>query len=409
MTIKAYLDDANTLNFEGKITDVVTRQEAIWLVLDKTYFYPEGGGQPSDKGVAGEWIIDEVQSVNSLVLHRTTASPSDFDTSMAIGRSVICQIDPKRRRDLMCQHSAQHVLSAVLDGLYSTATVGFHLTEENLTIDTDTFLTPVQWQEIELIVNNWVREALPFTIHYPTDETIGNYNLRKQTKVVQDIRLISLGDRDVVPCGGTHLNHTGEIGLVKIEKVDKYKVGQRVYFSAAKRAVLAMQRESEAIKSIGAMLSTTVEQSPQAVAIQLEKQKQLAFDYQLLLQEKVANEARELVAKALNAQLLSKPSLISLWDDQRSPLEMKALIGALTADKNYSGPILVGYRDDKGAQFVFRAPLEIDASKLLSEAKSLFPLRGGGSSERIQAGAQEEAAVKNAYDWFCDQLNPLME
>ncbi len=392
MTIKKYLDDAYTLAFNAVVSSVVSEGGQHWISLEETYFYPEGGGQPCDFGTIEGHLVEDVQVKNDIVYHRV-AQPGSF----AVGQRAFCQIDPERRLDLMCQHSAQHILSAVLEHQYKTHTVGFHLTADNLTIDTDSVLTGDQWSLIETEVNQWVRASLSFSALYPESDDLQQFALRKQPKVTENIRLIALGDRDIVPCGGTHVRHSGEIGLIKIDRIDKYKIGQRVFFCAGQRAIAAMQLESHVSKALSSRFSVPVHQLLASLEQILEKQKELQWHYQLLIQEKAKLEAKALIEASKLTSLVPQSPIVAIWDDQRDAEYIKHLIGALTADKDYKGAIVIGYKDEKGAQFVLRAPSGLNAVEILNTLKQVHPLRGGGSAERIQAGSQDVNIVAAAY------------
>lgn len=403
---RRYLDDAYTWSFQGRVQALKTTERGTWLALESTYFYPEGGGQPADRGAIGPWPVKDVRLEGDQVWHLLSGlDPGHSDSKtekpfeVTAGQVLPCHIDGVYRHDIMCQHSAQHILSAILDHHFTTATVGFHLTEDNLTIDTDTLLTPDQWSEIETLCNHWLRDNLEMVAHYPTPNTLSSYKLRKAPKVTEGIRLIALGDRDVVPCGGTHVAKTGELGLIKIQRVDKYKAGQRVFFMAGQRALDQMQGEAQLVKRLTSRYGTTRDLL-EASLDQLEgRLAQAQSAYQATAKQLAEMEARHHLAQA------SPHGIISLWDDQRPADFMRALFQALSKEEAFTGAILMGYKDDKGAQFMLRAPIGIPAGALLALAKQHFDLKGGGTGASIQAGSKAIETVEAAYAWLLNHLH----
>lgn len=407
---RSYQDDAYTWQFTSTLRQVRIKDNALWVAMENSYFYPEGGGQPADHGTIDGFPVMDVQWFEDCTWHRLDATPEALTShpalSLPMGQTLDCKIDAQRRLDLMCQHSGQHVLSAVLSRDYQTATVGFHLTEDNLTIDTDTVLDTATWLNIENQCNQWIRDCISFEAHYPSNDTLHHFELRKQPKVAEGIRLVSLGNLDTVPCGGTHVHHTGALGLIKITRVDKYKAGQRIYFAVGQRAIAQMQREAVAVRALAAKLSAPAEGLEEAADRLGEKLSQALAQTQRLTKQLADLEAQQLIdVLASQKGTPEKTPLIALWDEARDPEGMKALIGALSSHPTYKGAFIVGYKDDKGAQFVLRAPVDGDASKLLAAAKVHFPLRGGGNAQRVQAGGQDTTDVRKAFEWLCAELS----
>lgn len=394
-----YLEDSYTKCFEATIIDLQDDASGTWIELNHTYFYPEGGGQPNDIGTIGGLRVLDVQSRSQRVMHLIDA-PLESIRDL-LGQNVSCAIDWDRRYDLMCQHSGQHVLSAILDDYYKTATVGFHLTPDNLTIDTDTHLAPEAWQEIEVQCNAWLQENLPMKALYPTADSLSGYALRKQPKYTENIRLVALGDKDIVPCGGTHVAHTGEIGYLKLLKVEKYKGGQRVFFCCGKRAVKESQRETTLVRSLCQNLSVTPDTLVETVALLGDKVSRLNYE-KGLLEQQIANMLSEELLR--NHQNTNPKGPLIYWSESYSPEIIKAIIQLLTQSPHLDGTLLMGYSDDKGGQFVLRTGPNQDAAALLREVKNLYPLKGGGNQQRIQGGGQDIDQVKAAFKWLSDNL-----
>src|SRR5579871_5640476 len=206
-TQRLYYDDSYTLGFNADVIEKTTYKDRPALVLDRTYFYPEGGGQPPDTGLLnGVPVIDvQTRDADRGVLHVLEKPLTD--------QRVEGQIDAERRTDHMQHHSGQHILSQALSQAAHAETVSVHMSADTMTIDVKrTNLTPDEWLAVEALANRIVQENRAVRCWFPEPDELASLALRKMPDVVGKVRIVDVGGFDVTACGGTHVAHTGEIG-----------------------------------------------------------------------------------------------------------------------------------------------------------------------------------------------------
>ncbi|MEO6418809.1 MAG: alanine--tRNA ligase-related protein [Polyangiaceae bacterium] len=226
------------------------------IVLDRTIFYPEAGGQLADTGTLhlGDraFAIDDTQIDDEGIIHHLTSQLAAGDLGGVSG-AARGEIDLGRRRDHMAQHTAQHMLSRALADLARTETVSARLGANSCTVDVSaSSLGDAVLARAEDLVNAVIRDDVEIRQLFPTDEELETLPLRRAPKVTKDVRLIAIGDFDLSPCGGTHCTRSGQIGLFRVSGSERYKGGVRVFFNAGERAL----RETRAKEGVLTALAT---------------------------------------------------------------------------------------------------------------------------------------------------------
>ncbi len=229
-TEKIYYEDAYRKTFSARVLEVRDCGEGTsQLVLDRTAFYPEGGGQPCDLGRLGGLEILDVQEEGNLIVHLVRGS-------LAEGEQVTGEIDWPRRFDLMQQHSGEHIVSGMVHRLYGYNNVGFHMGEDLITIDFDGLLDQDQLSDLEARVNAYLWENHPTQITFPDQEELSRTDYRSKKELTGQVRLVGFPEADLCACCGTHVAFTGEIGLVKLLSCHRFRQGVRVEMVSGKRA-----------------------------------------------------------------------------------------------------------------------------------------------------------------------------
>ncbi len=304
MTSTLYYDDPNLLEFHAKIVGLDEREGHPAVVLDRSAFYPEGGGQPADRGeIQGVPVVD-VRKNDATIYHLL---PADTDTdALKPGTAVQCRVDATRRRDYQQQHSGQHVLSAVLQEVGNYATVSVHQGTDHTTIEVDTnSIPPADLEAVERLANAAIEADLPFTAEWATDETIGNFPLRRPPKVSGSIRVVRVGDfasgdeLDCVACGGVHVERTGEIRLVRAVGVETIRGRVRIAWKIGDRAIAHYRLCSEIVSRLGASLSAQPDELVERVARQEERSRELEAGSRRLAERVHTLVAEDLVSQAV--------------------------------------------------------------------------------------------------------------
>jgi len=391
-TERLYYDDAYTLHFEANVLEVTAYAQRPALILDRTYFYPEGGGQPSDRGTLNGVRVLDVQTRPSdrAVLH-VLESP-------LTAQRVIGEVDGERRRDLRAHHSGQHVLSQALERVAQARTLSVHMSETSMTIDVDRVnIAPETWEAVEALANQIVLEDRPVRAWFPTPEELAALNLRKLPEVDGKVRIVDVGGFDITACGGTHVARTGEIGIIKVVKAERRGETTRLEFKCGARALRDFQAKNEVINRLMAALTVGYWELPETVARLQEQNRALQSELRAAREQLAVYEAASLLASASSHgayRLVARAFA-------RSADEVRLLAQALVAE---SGVVaLLGAAGEK-AQLIFArsADVALDVLPLLKKALDQLGGRGGGRPNMAQGGGasadldQVQAAINTA-------------
>ena len=249
MTEKLYYKDPDTTEFIAKILDVEETKEGWKVLLDKTFFFPESGGQPADRGWINDVPVIDVKEKGGDVFHflskRTGIGP-------ARGK-----IDRDFRTDYMQQHTGQHIISAAFWETGKFKTVSVHMGENHTTIEIETPDIKVEEVlEVENLANLWINRNLPIEIVITDSEDLSQYPLRKSVSVKGEVRLVHIKGVDYVGCSGLHLKSTGEVGLVKFTGIEKIRGNTRISWKIGRRAYKDYGIKTEILAQLRTILET---------------------------------------------------------------------------------------------------------------------------------------------------------
>ena len=257
MTERLYYEDAYLTEFDGTVTGI-RQDKGIWVALDRSAFYPTSGGQPFDTGTLnGIRVTDTEVDREGVVWHQTEAA-------IEPGTAVHGRIDWERRLDHMEQHGGEHMLAGALWEKLGGTTIGLHLGQENSSIDVSmpdgrTHLTEDEIILLEDTVNSRIRQDAEIRCWFPSEEELITLPLRKKPTVSEHIRIVAMGDFEMVACGGTHPRSTGRIGQIKILSASPSKGKVRITFVCGKRAEKLFQIYMRSAHKAGNVLSCPVE------------------------------------------------------------------------------------------------------------------------------------------------------
>ncbi len=272
-TEKLYYRDTYQKIFTATVLECQSRRDGYAIVLDRTCFYPEGGGQPGDTGTLNGIPVLDTHEKAEMVLHYTREP-------IAPGETVTGEICWQRRFDLMQQHSGEHMVSGVVHANYGYNNVGFHMGADKITIDFSGELTEAQLQEIEAQVNGLIWQNAEVRCWYPDPEMLQQLSYRSKKELAGAVRIVEFPGVDICACCGTHVQRTGEIGLVKLVSAEKFHGGVRVEMLSGKRAYDYLCEMNSQNRKISQMLSAKTGETAKAVARlsgELEQQKQRLF------------------------------------------------------------------------------------------------------------------------------------
>ena len=247
-TEKLYYADPFLKTFTATVLDCQPGKNGFVVTLDRTAFYPEGGGQPADQGTLDGAAVTDVHEKNGVVLH-------NVDSAVEIGKTVTGVIDWARRFDHMQQHSGEHICSGLICGRCHCDNVGFHMGTDMVTID---FNADIPWEElleIEAQANQYICEDHPIDIQFHRGAELDAIDYRSKKPLEGDVRIVAFPGADCCACCGTHVLRSGQVGLVKFLSVQKFREGVRIELLCGKRALNYLSRTWEQAKTIGQRLS----------------------------------------------------------------------------------------------------------------------------------------------------------
>jgi alanyl-tRNA synthetase len=392
-TERLYYHDSRLLEFDARVLELTERDDgAIAVILDRTAFYPTGGGQPNDTGILGDArVVDCLEAEDVGILHVIQGPAPE------IGDTVHGRIDRLRRLDHLQQHTGQHILSAAFVKLFDAPTRSFRVLEHECEIDIA--LDDPSAEKVEQAVdlaNQIIWEARPIQIREVTSDQAAALPLRKEPAREGDLRVIEINDFDLTPCGGTHAQSTGEVGIVAVRSWERAKGLTRIQFMAGLRVLADYRKANKTAVEIAAGFSSGREDSPALLAKLIDEHKQLTRRVRELEQIACRVEAEELLSEPPAVVGGPAPTVISKVFDNRSADSLKQLALALIAHPNVIA--LLGSRDGDTARLVFARSTGArgDMNALMRRACESIDGRGGGKPEMAQGGGKNVAAIKEA-------------
>src|SRR5438874_255827 len=395
VTERLYYNEARLLEIDARVIGVDRRDDgAVAVRLDRTAFYPTGGGQPSDTGTLGEArVIDCIDVEAEGVLHVIRGPVPDVDDT------VHGKVDWLRRLDHMQQHTGQHILSAAFVRLFAAPTHSFRVLEDECEIDlalddpTDERID----QAVDL-ANQIIWECRPIQIRQVTTQEAESLPLRKEPAREGELRLIEIDEFDLTPCGGTHAKSTGEVGIIAVRSWERAKGLTRIQFMAGVRVLSDYRKANRTAAEVAASFSAGRDDSPPLVARLIEENKKLARRVRELDEIACRIEAEEILrSSGLSAGYRPPvPLVITRVFADRDAESLKHLALALIAHANVV--TLLGSRDGDAARLVFARSSDAsgDMNALMRKACELIEGRGGGKADMAQGGGKKVSALDDA-------------
>ena len=283
MTERLYYKDQYIKEFQAQVVSCTEGKNGFEVILDKTAFFPEGGGQPGDRGfIGGVKVIDTVEKGEEVI----------HICEKAVEGAVDCALDFELRFSNMQQHSGEHVFSGVLHSMLGYDNVGFHMGENNMTVDFNGIVTADQLAEIERLSNEAVYANIPIESIYPTDEELANYDYRSKKEIAGQVRLTKIGDVDLCACCGTHVALTGEIGPIKAVSMMNYKQGVRITLQIGRKAFADYCEKNASVYAISNLLCAKTNEVAEAVEKLQARLKDADFRYAALKKELFAEKSK---------------------------------------------------------------------------------------------------------------------
>lgn len=398
-TERLYYNDSHLIEFDARVVDVTERVSG-WtaVVLDRTAFYPTGGGQPSDTGTLnGARVVECIDDGDTGVLHVVQGPTPDR------GTVVKGRIDWSRRLDHIQQHTGQHILSQALVKLFNAPTKSFRVLEHSCEIDVD--LANPRSEIIERAVelaNNVIWEDRPLSILNVSREEAAELPLRKDPARYGELRLIEIQDFDLTPCGGTHAYRTGEVGMIAVRSWERAKGLTRIEFVAGVRALADYRKANQTARDVAALFSAGRDDASHLTAHMVEENKELHRRVRMLEEAAASGEADKLFAQTEPDE--NGTRIVAQTFNGRDAEGLKKLAHALMARPKTV--VLLGSRDADTARLVFARSEDAhgDMSLLMREACAVLDGRGGGKPEMAQGGGKKVEQLEQVIDLTAEKL-----
>jgi alanyl-tRNA synthetase len=396
---KLFYQNSYIQTFTSKIIKQEIDENGLWyIVLEETAFYPTGGGQPFDTGTINNIRVLNVEEIDGAIRHYLETPVIDTKGKLD------GQINWERRFDHMQQHAGQHILSAAFDELLNYKTVSFHLGEEVLTIDLDIEeLTENEAVIVEKRANQIILENRPIQTIWVSQAELSQYPLRKQPKVMENIRLVIIPEFDYNGCGGTHPSSTGQVGTIKILDWEKQRKKIRVRFICGNRVLQQFHIKHQILTQLTKLLNAPEQGMIQSLERLLESvkssDKQLEEARQTLLQF----EAREMTETQLE---INGQGVISKVVQNRSLKELQQLARIITNLLNEVIVILISENESQLQVVIARGSgQQVSMKELLADILPTINGKGGGNEVMSQGGGDLVLAGNELLEIALDALS----
>ena len=373
MTERLYYEDSHIHEFDAAVKDCRRDKKGWIVILDRTAFFPEGGGQPADTGNIGKARVSDVQEKDGGIFHYT-------DMELEKDAVLHCSVDYEQRRRRMQNHSGEHIVSGITHNLFGYNNVGFHMGEDCMTIDFDGELSGEQIEKIETLANKAVRDNVPVKTCFPEPGELAGIDYRSKLELTHDVRLVEIEGVDCCACCAPHVARTGEIGVIKILDAQRHRGGMRLSLICGMDALDNYRAVHKNNAEISVMLSAKRNKTPDAV--------------NRLLQENESGKARiaELSRKLIELTAggyAETDGNICVFDNILDEIALRELVNLLMEK---CGGIAAAFSgsDEKGYRYIIGSR-STDLRKNARIINSGIGGRGGGKSGMIQGSAAEKA------------------
>lgn len=380
MTKRLYYEDAYIREFDARVLRCSEGEKGFEVVLDKSAFFPEGGGQPGDGGRLNHAEVVDVVEKDNEIIH-ICKSP------LQAGSEVHGVLNWERRFLHMQQHSGEHIFSGIVHRLHGYDNIGFHMGKDCVTVDFNGLLTQEQIEEAQRQANDVVFSDERIAVVFPEREELESLDYRSKKQLDGDIRIVTVPGADICACCGTHVKRTGEIGLIKVTGSEHYKSGIRLTLAIGWKAYDDYNSKHRSVKAISGILSAKPEEIAEAVERQQEAYLELK-NQMIALKQQILEYKVDQIPEGQPLALLFEPELNAVEIRKLSDRIMKK--AGLVAV--FSGS------DEAGYKYVICSEKQdaVSVAKAFNEAVNG---KGGGRNPMVQGTAHAgEEAIRNFFN-----------
>ncbi len=390
MTERLYYKNPYEFAFQANVLDTIEEDGRLGVVLDRTCFYPEGGGQPSDRGWLGEAEVTDVQIRNNRIVH--------FISKPLTKGPIEGNVDRERRLDFMQQHTGQHILSQCLERIGNYKTASVHFGDSYTTVETDSEnVAEKDLQLAEEMANEVINRNVPVKIVWVNPEQVSQYNIRKPPPDVEKVRIVEIENFDFSACGGTHVSRTGEVGLLKIIGTEKIRGHLRLRAKIGRRALQDYGQKTVLVQQLLQALTCGEDEIIQRV---MDLQSQIKEKQRELAKVQSDFMANQVKISLMNASDHRGVKLVHQVFDETDSNMLKTFVAEATSIPG-TVAAAIGAKDTQVRWVIGHSAGErINLLPIVKPLLSLIEGKGGGKENLMQGGGSYAGGVTE----FIDQV-----
>ena len=371
-TEKIYYADSHLFSFTADVLQGVSLEDGrCTVILDRTAFFPEGGGQPADTGWIGDARVLDVHEKNGMILHYLDKLPSVWE-------DVPCRLDAEQRLRRMQNHSGEHVVSGLVHKNFGYENVGFHMGKECMTLDFSGELSREQMLDIERQANEAVRKNIPVVTSFPSQEVLETLVYRSKLELTENVRIVEIEGVDRCACCAPHVCSTGEIGVIKVLSCERHRGGVRVELICGMDALDNFNARQKSAMEISNMLSAKRAEIAEAVEHLITERNSLKVSLAAAETALIRMLAASRPEKEGNDVLINPCGEMGI---SLSEIARRELVNLIMPKCSGLVAVLQG-SDEDGYQYIIGST-KLDLRKLTKEINAAIAGRGGGKSEMI--------------------------
>ena len=396
---KLYYIDQYLREFTAEIIDILEIDNKFHLLLDKTAFFPGGGGQFCDLGKIDSHDVTDVYEKEGKIYHVLAKKPIKID-------KVKCEIDWNRREDGMHQHFAQHVLSGCFYNLFKSNTVSFHLGQESSTVDIQGILTEEQIREAELYANRVISEDIKLEVLTPSKKDLKKIWIRRELPdTSNEIRIVKIGELDSNACCGVHPRSTLDLRMIKIKRWEKNRGNTRIEYYAGKRAINYMLKRDLILDNICKSLKSGEDEVINGISNINERNQELVNENKKLEEIISNNEIKNMIEESFK---VNGVYIIKKIYNDKSIKYVSKVVSKITENEN--AIVLTGVINENKVNLIYGSSksLNVDMNSLLKDSIKLVDGNGGGSKSLAQGGGKNNGNLESTLDYAFNKITNLL-
>ena len=373
MIEELYYKDPYLKDFTATVIECIQDKDQYKIVLSQTAFYPEGGGQPADRGTLNGYSVLDVRNKENKIYHY-------LEKPLEIGLEVTGKIDFDYRFNNMQHHSGEHIVSGLICQKFGAENVGFHMGKDFVTMDFNCTLTKEDMLAIEKEANQAIYKNISLEIKTYSQEEVKDLQYRSKKEIAGDVRIVKIPGYDICACCGVHVTCTGEIGMIKLLRADKYKTGTRITMLCGERALIYFNTLAENANRISVLLSAKEEETAEAVEVLYNTNKELESKINALQNELFDNEIDAMPTEEIKIVF-------------KEALDSNALRNYCNKLKNKCMKICSIFSKENGIYRYVMLSHSINLQPIVKELNAKFHGKGGGKADSIQgqlSGSEQE-------------------